>query len=335
MWVLIFHVNELSERYLGYHTHLGIVEAGHVGVDFFFVLSGFIICLIHWRDMGVPTAVRTYFLKRFARIYPLVFIVNTVKLAFMAVVGRGMTADKLSINSIVGSYFLLPDTKFWIHDVTWTLAYEMWFYLSFGLLLLLGRRIMLFVGGVYAFGIIGLQAIGTSPLSGLPGFVFNARVLEFMMGMAVASFVTRRVQVPFKAAGALALLAIGLIAGGCALRWDQRLEGLLRSLFWGPTFALLLFSMLQIETRFSFARLKLLLFAGDASYSIYLFHGMALHIGFLVLRKVLVGSSSATLFLSCVMLAILALGSSMLFYRVAEAPIQNYFRDRFRRVQAA
>ena len=49
---------------------LGAVTRGWYGVDLFFVLSGFIICHVHWNDIGRPEQVRSYFWKRFVRIYP-------------------------------------------------------------------------------------------------------------------------------------------------------------------------------------------------------------------------------------------------------------------------
>lgn len=43
---------------------------GHSGVDFFFVLSGFIIWFIHSEDIGKPNRFKNFALKRLARIYP-------------------------------------------------------------------------------------------------------------------------------------------------------------------------------------------------------------------------------------------------------------------------
>ncbi|MDM0002978.1 acyltransferase family protein [Variovorax sp. J22P240] len=46
------------------------VFGGAAGVAFFFVLSGFIIVLIHGREIGHPAQLWPYLRKRLARIYP-------------------------------------------------------------------------------------------------------------------------------------------------------------------------------------------------------------------------------------------------------------------------
>lgn len=327
-WVVVFHANSLSESLCGRHTDSGIVRSGHIGVDFFFVLSGFIIYLIHERDVGVASSTRRYFLKRFARIFPLVFIVNTIKLAYMMMFsGLGVPSQKLNVNTILGSYLLLPDTNPWIHDVMWTLSYEMWFYVAFGLLLILGRRPMTVLGAAYALGIVGLHLPWCPKLVGLPAFVFSPFVLEFMVGVAVAALFMRRIDLRPGLAASLVLVAVALVAAGCALRWDE-LHGLARATFWGSSFALLLFAALQLEKRFSLARFKPLLFAGDASYSIYLFHSMPLNLGILVFRNSLAGSSALGAAIWLTILAVSAVASSMLFYVVVEAPIQRFFQAR-------
>lgn len=47
---------------------------GHAGAELFFVLSGFIICYIHWDRIGRDGEVSSYIKKRLIRIYPPVFV---------------------------------------------------------------------------------------------------------------------------------------------------------------------------------------------------------------------------------------------------------------------
>ena len=53
----------------------GLFRFGHAGVDFFFVLSGFIIYYIHQGEIGQQRFLPAYLYKRFARIYPTYWIV--------------------------------------------------------------------------------------------------------------------------------------------------------------------------------------------------------------------------------------------------------------------
>ena len=53
----------------------GIFDFGYVGVDFFFVLSGFIITYVHFGDIGKPLTIARYLWRRFSRIYPIYWFV--------------------------------------------------------------------------------------------------------------------------------------------------------------------------------------------------------------------------------------------------------------------
>ncbi|MFX8653275.1 acyltransferase family protein, partial [Acinetobacter baumannii] len=43
---------------------------GRWGVCFFFVLSGFIIAHVHWKDLGSPDRVSGFLWRRLVRIFP-------------------------------------------------------------------------------------------------------------------------------------------------------------------------------------------------------------------------------------------------------------------------
>src|ERR1700739_1979507 len=47
-----------------------LFQFGRSGADIFFVLSGFLISLIHWRDIGRPERLTHYVARRVTRIYP-------------------------------------------------------------------------------------------------------------------------------------------------------------------------------------------------------------------------------------------------------------------------
>ena len=55
---------------------------GYCGVDFFFVLSGFILLYVHYGQIGHPEKLRSYLGKRYSRIFPaywsvLAFVIPT------------------------------------------------------------------------------------------------------------------------------------------------------------------------------------------------------------------------------------------------------------------
>jgi peptidoglycan/LPS O-acetylase OafA/YrhL len=131
---------------VGYHATLLLVEKYHFygfwgglswgfsGVHLFFVLSGFIICFIHYVDINRPHRAGIYLYKRFARIYPTYWVVLLVSLPALL----------LGISHLNGYHLFENLTLLRIsnHDkfvaVAWTLSHEIMFYLVF-LTLILNR----------------------------------------------------------------------------------------------------------------------------------------------------------------------------------------------------
>ena len=91
--VAAFHLSiTLGEpRYLGERVFEAFTHRGNLGVDFFFVLSGFIILHAHRRDIGVPGALGRYAWKRFARVFPIYWLYTAIFAALVAL-GFGTAA---------------------------------------------------------------------------------------------------------------------------------------------------------------------------------------------------------------------------------------------------
>jgi peptidoglycan/LPS O-acetylase OafA/YrhL len=114
------------------------VSAGFIGVDFFFVISGFVLFLPTCLNGGRFGSVRSYAVRRTARIVPLywamlVVLILTLPLTTTAAV-RG---DHIGLNLLLHAGFLehslgfvlgLPE-GFGLNGVVWTLSLEVCFYL--------------------------------------------------------------------------------------------------------------------------------------------------------------------------------------------------------------
>ncbi len=136
------------EKYFGHKPFGPVFDFGFAGVDFFFVLSGFIMIHVHAGDIGQPRMLAAYLWKRFSRIYPAYWIVlAAIVPVYFLVPSFGLGHERepgVIVRAIV--LFPHPETHL-VLGVAWTLVYEVFFYLLFGLLILDKRiGVLVFVG---------------------------------------------------------------------------------------------------------------------------------------------------------------------------------------------
>src|SRR5665213_484275 len=124
--VVFYHAGRMLSlnQYVGNDPLDGLFSFGHAGVDFFFVLSGFIIYFVHHKDLNSPQRVSRYAWRRFVRIYPIYWVVTLGAIA-LAVAGHH---NDISVQRITASFFLLPQAEDPIVGVAWTLEHEVLFY---------------------------------------------------------------------------------------------------------------------------------------------------------------------------------------------------------------
>ena len=112
----------------------GLFRYGFLGVDFFFVLSGFIIYFVHANHIGKPNLAVNYLCRRLFRILPAYWFVLILLLTLLPF---QKTWPEFSLNWFT-QQFTLTGQQLWIGQA-WTLQHEFLFYAFFLLLILLGR----------------------------------------------------------------------------------------------------------------------------------------------------------------------------------------------------
>jgi peptidoglycan/LPS O-acetylase OafA/YrhL len=138
-WVMLFHLNGftvpkvISVNVFGRELHLHpLLTVGWVGVDLFFVLSGFLLAthLLDALSRGRPGAVRRYFVARARRVFPAYWAQIAVLFAVAVLATKAVPdwARYIPLH-IPMLHFMSEQGSFAINGVYWTLPIELSFYL--------------------------------------------------------------------------------------------------------------------------------------------------------------------------------------------------------------
>ncbi len=294
--VMMYHTEQVLA--LQYHCSsfvLALFRYGNLGVNVFFVISGYCIAAAAGAALRREHSALAFAKARLRRIFPtywaalaltsalalgLELYVNTghilhSDLANLRILDQGGTwyfANLTLTNNLTGASFVVPQA--------WTLCYEAAFYIVMACLLWLvgqrlGEKAMLWTAHFVTFAAIGTLLMHKTiyPLNLWP---------EFGCGIVVYHWVRFR-EIPL-----LSLLAIGLVACFVLLaRVDHSLAAASGYIFcW--VMMLLLISLHPADTGISTSTMcKPLMTVGIMSYSLYLTHTFSLGLVNQVLKRVI------------------------------------------------
>jgi peptidoglycan/LPS O-acetylase OafA/YrhL len=264
--VVLFHADIAGHDFGMGNFRVPLFESGYLGVDFFFVLSGFII---YPSTAGRGRPARHYAIARLRRVY-LPYLPIGIGIALLYTYFPGFSAAERGW-SWLPTLTLLPVSSNTALSVAWTLKHEILFYALFGCFYFSGLlRPGLFVWGAMILGAATLGISGIVPMDlflGVNSIVPLALInLEFLMGIAAAVLYRRRRGHPALFVLAPVPLILWLMLGA-----DRDWSVLV-----GLSFALIILPVAQLERQGRFKVRYGLTFLGAASYSIYLAHGLAI-----------------------------------------------------------
>jgi exopolysaccharide production protein ExoZ len=296
-----------------------------MGVDLFFVTSGFIMMLVSDPVTGRETRPVTFLVRRIQRIVPLYWF-YTLLLSFGALLVPSILRwTTLTPGLVLKSLFFVPafhPVDGQLHPMLsqgWTLQYEMFFYLCFTIMigLTLSARV---AGMALLFIALLILANAVGQETALMAFFGNTIVFEFVAGMGLY-WVYRRGWVVGRAAIPIAIILpvlVWLVGSGTAAPLADGLDQLaLRCIVWGVPSLLAVYVVLALpEMANPVARALTRL--GDASYSLYLCHTFIVAIVVRAWRAMGHDSSPAFGLLVVLPCCIVA---SLLSYRLVERPL--------------
>ncbi|MBV8744380.1 MAG: acyltransferase [Xanthobacteraceae bacterium] len=235
----------------------GLRDYGWIAVDFFFAISGFVICLVVTSPRFEPLS---FMIRRAFRIYPL--WIATSLAFFLSLLCFGRVDGYGTPSFFLYSLTLLPTNGFPFYDLGWSLQHEMLFYVL--------AAVMTPWTGLYGVALVLITGLVADRVFELPWYLHQYFFYYGNFLAGIAAFLAYR-------GGARVGFLLPLIAGMVAFRWAPGRAFFPIALF----FWLVAFVNLHAATRAG--RLGVLL--GDTSYSIYLLHPLVFHAFEQVLRR--------------------------------------------------
>lgn len=196
-----------------FHLQVSFVKSGFLGVDIFFVISGFLMVILY-----DPNNKREFFVRRSKRLLPtyivvilltlLISIFITVPNEYYQVVKQAAYATFFSSNIgfwMESSYFSKSHFNPLLH--LWSLGVEIQFYLIVPLLYWIFQKTKIFLPLVLLLSLLAcFFIVGISPKTSF--FMIPLRLWEFLIGYGIAAHFTNNGNIRYSSFGWLSVIAI-------------------------------------------------------------------------------------------------------------------------------
>lgn len=334
-WVLALHYSEQMPADPSGFT--AFFSNGRLGVDFFFVLSGFILTHVYLDQLRAGRfSLKSFIHKRFARLYPLHLA------TILAVLGY------ISLGGLMGITFKNPEFYTWkllwpnllmIHAwgvsesmswnyVSWSISAEWFAYLVFLPLSLVFLRLpggqpakLALAVGVFTVLYLAAPSLVGQRLTWLTYDFAMLRILpEFMLGIALYHFsldwdLDRRSGAWLLAATLLALLAITHLDLGA---YPAVL-----------IIAFLIFGTASLERQggVRFLRHPALVYLGETSYSLYMTHAIVFIVYFKALKLLLGGDFAGWVWYLGPVALVAAFVTASAAHHLIEVPARHWLTE--------
>lgn len=260
-------------------------DFGAFGVDIFFVLSGFIITYTSKERYKLFEDKVTFLKRRVYRVYPVYWIVLMIFVLLIIVKefvnnlypGIILDIEHIQTSELISSIFLYPHlvgNSFAVYlPSAWTLTYEIIFYITSFLSILIFSRISL--RGIVLISLLSYFFFGLFIDNTLLNYVFgNTLIIEFVYGVIIAKIYLLDKEI-IKNKNWVFIFYISIILYILTLfipiEHGSNINPY-RFIYWGIPAFILVLSCVFLNKKYSKSLPISLIFIGDASYSIYLTH---------------------------------------------------------------
>lgn len=266
-----------------FHFSIDGFASGFIGVDIFFVISGYLMTSIIFSDSSVGFSLKSFYSRRVKRIFPAFFFMLFFVIVYLAIV-LDQFEYKRAVGEAIYSGFFASNYNYWINTGyfsdssklnwflhTWTLSLEAQFYIVYPIILVILRRLLfnnlyiLLVLCFFMFSSLLISLLWAGEGETAAFFLLPFRAWEFLLG-AVVWFLPKKINK--KASSFLFFVSI-IIFFNCFFfisesdSWPSMLASLPAL---GAAF------LLAANSNSLFLKNSLVQWVGFRSYSIYLWH---------------------------------------------------------------
>ena len=332
--VVLYHYMNSSD-YSAPFFFKNIIKHGYIGVNFFYILSGFILTYNYGSSSFTSIASRLNFWRaRFARVYPLYLLtfLNMSIILIMRAFSKGEFADFFNLKNNLYMFFYLLGLQNWfvyftglLHVPSWSISCEIFFYLMFPFLICFVEKIKNMKIGIFILWLtMVFVTIFLKSLS-VPGdwilvvkFFPLIHLPIFMMGMILGEIQKKGGEVNWL----LFIMSVIIVVLG--LGFDLVPYILLHNGIMSPFFLIIILFLTNSKNKclnFVFSN-KVSVYLGEISYSVYLIHGPI----WLICYKII--PLRGYLFFSLYILITILLSS--ICYQFVEIPVRSIINKKIK-----
>lgn len=308
-----------------HHLSFNSTQLGPFGVKIFFVISGFVMWLT---TAGVDISPVSFWRRRLVRIVPLYWFFLLLLVVIGLSASQYLKTTEINLETAVKSFLFIPHfhaVQKFIAPILipgWSLNYEMFFYLIFGIALLIKSDALRVLSIGVLLWILVLVGLSLQPEGAVAATYTNPDLLLFLDGIVLA-IIYRAYQIDSATLGVI-LICVGVLSQSVGLPGSF---GLFEN-FIGVSPALIVAGTLALEPAMRRKPSAALYTIGNASYSIYLSHLFFLRLSELGWRDVVTFGSNEVLEVTYVVVAfIFAIGGGVAVHYFIERPMLLLFHQ--------